>query len=365
MSRILHVVDAGNIGACAGVALRSLVHSGEDDHFVLLVGIGADVDRVRRLGFKPDAMIPMRGFRVSRGHVRDVCDPSSFAIVHAWSSEAGVICGKIAGDAPCIVSLDWMPGQSELRRLKGAAGRGGIKVVTTPDEATACLCREAGFGKVRTVSWPVETSLLADRLSMRRRIGIQPEEKVLLALGEPTSEIDAKVVAYQAGVASVVGKRMVALVPEGARDIDRAVRFTLYHNEAWRVVVVPLEPLEMLACADLVLLQPRGSVGTEGISLRPVTSHSIVSWAIATRVPIVGEDCPEVRSLVGSGRAEFAEDASPLALNRAIHRMLSALDQPGSDTGDTTRVQTPESFVEAIRSIYGSVITNGSGLIHA
>ncbi|TVQ76980.1 MAG: hypothetical protein EA380_07870 [Phycisphaeraceae bacterium] len=365
MARILHIVDAGEIGACACVAIRSLIDSGEGEHFLLMVGTGAELDRARRLGLTPDATIPMRGVRIPRGHAIDACDAKAFEIVHAWSSGAGVIGGKIAGETPRVVSLGWMPGHADARRLAGVARRGGIRAVTTPDEATALLCREAGFGAVRTVAWPVDPPRLAGRASLRRRIGIHPEEKVFLAIGEPTSEIDAKVVAYQAGVASVVGQRMVALVPEGARDLDRAVRFTLYHDEAWRVVVVPLEPLEMLACADLVLLQPRGSGGGEGIPLRPVTSHSIVSWAVAAGVPVVGEDCAEVRSIVGNGRIEFAEDASPLALNRVIYRMLSFVDQTDPNAVGVTPVQTPERYVEAIRSVYRSVITSGSDLIHA
>lgn len=365
MQRTLHVVDASELGTCAGIALRSLVESDEGEHFVLMAGTGAELDRARRLGVTPDATISMRGVRVLRKHLLDACDPKNFEIIHAWSSGAELISGKIAGETPRVVSLGWMPGRSEVRRLFGAAHRSKIKAITAPDEATALLCREAGFGGAHPVAWPVDASRLAGRASLRQRIGIHPEEKVLLAIGEPTSEIDAKVVAYQAGVASVVGQRMVALVPEGARDIDRAVRFTLYHNEAWRVVVVPLEPLEMLTCADLVLLQPRGSSNEDGISLRPVTSHSIVSWAVAAGIPIVGEDCAEVRSLVGNGRIEFAEDASPLALNRAIHRMLYSPDRTGSDAGDTQPVQTPESYVEMIRSVYRSVVTSGSGLIHA
>ena len=365
MARILHIVDAAELSTCTAIALRILVESGAGEHFLVMAGTGAELDRARRLGITPDATIRMRGVRVSRGQALDACDPKEFEIVHAWSSGAASISGKLMGETPRVVSLGWMPGRVEARCLADRVRRGEIKAVTAPDRPTALLCRESGFGAVRAVAWPVDASLLVERASMRKRIGIQPDERVLLAIGEPTSEIDAKVVAYQAGVASVVGQRMVALVPEGARDIDRAVRFTLYHNEAWRVVVVPLEPLEMLTCADLVLLQPRGTDGGDGFPLRPVTSHSIVSWAVAAGVPVVGEDCADVRSLVGSGRADFAEDASPLALNRVIYRMLSTSDQAGSVAVANPAVQTPESYVETIRAMYRSVITSGSDLIHA
>ncbi len=367
MHRVVHLVDCEELGCSGAGAIIGLRAHGRCDHRVVLIGVGEAIRRVQRWGLHGDEVVltPASRWRTVGSRLRTEMGPET--ILHAWSIETAKVGCLVFPGRRMVLSLGWTPvvSRSATRSLRSHGT--SLLCVTAPDEATSERLMSVGLSRVQTVVWP-QTGMFGwgDREALRREIGIGEDEWVLLPMGEPTSEIDAKTVAYQAGVASVAGKKMVALIPERSRDIDRALRFTLLHEGVWRILVVGLEPLEMLACADLVLAQPQRRSGHDVRSILPAASHSVLRASVEAGIPVVAEDTPELRELIGSARVVFAAESSPLAMNRAIYQIMldGTVAAAEGERAEGTPLQTAMSYAGEIEGLYSGAVTSATATLH-
>lgn len=102
----------------------------------------------------------------------------------------------------------------------------------------------------RSFEWP---DVGADRAGVREGWGIQAGERVLLALADHPSLIDARRFIFHLGVMAVAGHRLVGVVPSSAAQLERAVRFTRRHHGAWRIVIDDTPTAVLMGAADAAL----------------------------------------------------------------------------------------------------------------
>lgn len=108
----------------------------------------------------------------------------------------------------------------------------------------------------------------------REQWRVSDDERVLLALADAPSFVDARRFIFHCGVVSIAGKRLVGVVPPQAMQMERAVRFTRRHHGAWRLVIDDTPMPHLLGCADAAM---------------PSSAHSewSVAMARAAGVPVV------------------------------------------------------------------------------
>jgi hypothetical protein len=93
----------------------------------------------------------------------------------------------------------------------------------------------------------------SDRAQALQRWGVAPGERVLLALADHAPLIDARRFIFHCGVMAVGGHRLVGVVPPGAAQLERAVRFTRRHHGAWRLVIDDSPMPQLIALADAAM----------------------------------------------------------------------------------------------------------------
>ena len=76
---------------------------------------------------------------------------------------------------------------------------------------------------------------------------------MLLALADHPSLVDARRFIFHCGVMAVTGHRLVGVVPPGAAQLERAVRFTRRHHGAWRIVIDDTPTAALMGAADAAL----------------------------------------------------------------------------------------------------------------
>jgi len=163
----------------------------------------------------------------------------------------------------------------------------------------------------------------ARRADVRAEWGVDQHTSVVVGSGEPDIAIDGRLMAYQVGVLTIAGRTAAAILPAGARDVERGLRFTLRHEKTWRIILEPRAPWSYLCGCDAALWCTERTHSSGIPSRRPATGTAGLAWAAAAGIPIVAEDCDASREALGNDGAHWATPGSALSINRALLRALT------------------------------------------
>ncbi|MEM8835922.1 MAG: hypothetical protein AAGD00_08890 [Planctomycetota bacterium] len=252
----IHLLDVPSAGRACLLAYRAVVTASTPGttHIPLLLGSSDDERSAFDAGIRTvDRVLPPTGGRIfSAGPLRSWASARSVSPsgVVAWSARTHALARRVFS---------------------------GVPVVEASDESR----------------WPIDADLLElDRAGCKRALGIDPETLVLGAPVCPWSSLATRVSAwwlsYAAGVMRFTGTRWAVVIPERARAVDRALRFTELHGEpgvgGWPAVVES-RPLCAFAGAIDVFLDP----ALFAVRFhKPMPSvHSGLRWALASGRPIV------------------------------------------------------------------------------
>lgn len=121
-----------------------------------------------------------------------------------------------------------------------------------PTAATASIMPVLS-GIERIASADTDAATETNRVQARQRWGVAHGERVLLALADHPSLIGARRFIFHCGVMAVGGHRLVGVVPPGAAQLERAVRFTRRHHGAWRLVIDDSPVPQLISLADAAM----------------------------------------------------------------------------------------------------------------
>lgn len=327
--RTLHVIDA-DAGWWSLHAVGVLRRSSPNNHAALLIA-GSSIDELANsVGLSSYSRIsaprcPVRN-AASALH-RFVNHSGSFDEIHAWSAWTARVTHAAFPTRQRTATLTLGPSRLpalEARALRRvfAETRMTFSSQTVRGEWSTALEQTIN---AQIVPLPIE-STYADRVSVRQGWGMSQDVCAIGGLGSPMSNIDAKALAYQAGVMSFAGASAAAVVPAGARDLERAARFIERHEPRWGLVIEPRPIWDWLCACDVVLWQGDRWRDTNLPSRRPPTGTHSLAWAAAIGVPIIAEDRPAARESVGDNGALFVPPRDALAMNRAVLRVLEDSD---------------------------------------
>ncbi|HVZ94212.1 MAG TPA: hypothetical protein VG797_06855 [Phycisphaerales bacterium] len=371
----IHLIDTRDSRWSAVFAAGMAARGGAPSSIVIGIGSGAGW-KLHAAGIeRAHTIAPAMGraefaARAIRRAAGDAAGTGS--IVHAWSAGAAAA-GRIAFPrSPLVVSLDESPehlGSSAKRAVRSASAITGAS-----PEVLGSWRSEMGHGGL-AIPFPVEIRRDDDhhvRAARRAEWGLSDSDIAIGAVGEPASSVDAFAVSFVAGVLGVGGVKAAAIVPEGARFIERARRHSMAHEHPWPVIVDPRPPWEVLRGCDLAVWSCRRPASDHGRSMNPAPSVSALAWPAAMGVPIIAHEAPGVAETVGGeAGARIIRESSvggPLALARAA---LSAIKEP-----DETRRRVEHarnhigghasiaSFLEAIREAYARARPAGARWEH-
>lgn len=139
--------------------------------------------------------------------------------------------------------------------------------------------------------WPVDAAAIEahDRAAVRRAWEVPDDTHVLLSVGEPANTCNAWAASYLGAVLTLAEPPSWVVVPAGAAQVDRALRFAERHDHRWRVIIddAPLPRLIAGADAALHLPSPSAPKGSRAAGL---------AWAAARAMPIVVQASPAIEA---------------------------------------------------------------------
>lgn len=277
--RILHLIDHNGAGPSDGseaggdaalIACRSLVTQlPEHEHLVCLVG-GSDIRAIARSHGLSDAIHivapigrPTLAYRSLRRIVADRGCPS---LVQCWSVAVLSLHQAAIRDVPCAAALLQHPIRSSVHfektiRTVGPAAwwlsrslRRTPLVVLSVESERAWHEAFENIQSVRVAPLPgAETCDGASRETFRDHHGIEPNELVLLLLGQSPSEADAMRFMFLLDLLHVSSPGIVGLVSGGAGQIARGLRFQSRRKNSWRVFVSDRPMPDLLSVADVAV----------------------------------------------------------------------------------------------------------------
>lgn len=335
--RVLHVVEPGSLDWPALAALGFLTDRAgpaRDRHELLCVGGSPDAERLRQAGIDAPARVtPAIGALAGADRTieRIMRRTGPFDCVHAWSARAVQLAVASAGPTPVIGTLSAAPAARPGRSLRKALTR--LAHLQFTHRSLSAAWQSWGAPALNASSSLLPLAI--DRVAPGSRDGLReswrvPEgEPVVLACGFPASAVNARWFSYQTGVMSVAGLRATVVIPDGAAQAERGLRFAQRHTEPWRVVLDRRPVWEVAPGADLALWSMDGvSAGLQegGLCVTPPDS---LAWCAATGVPVVCEDHEASRGALAGleDRARFVRASRPTAL---IDEVMETLRSAGA-----------------------------------
>ncbi len=364
--RVLHLIDHESASWPVLHAMDVLRRADTDEarphrHDVVLIG-GTDAhQRALQLGLDCCDRInaPQGLLRAASVTLRRTVEAHGTPdAVISWSAAASAIAARAGIGARRVAVMTQSP-RSAMNSMARRSLARSLESAAVLHISQAVLNRwtqalgAAASGLVAPL--PVEPQLLdaAPRAEVRAGWGMNDQTSVVMGSGEPDSAIDGRLMAYQVGVLTIAGRTAAAVLPVGARDVERGLRFTLRHEKPWRLILEPRAPWGCLAGCDAALWCTERTHASGIPSRRPAPGAAGLAWAAAAGVPIVAEDCDASREAVGDGGAHWAKAGSALSINRALLRALT-------DTGANAPIvdaarrhvmarHTPAGWIAAVR----------------
>jgi len=337
--RVLHLIDHDSASWPVLHAIEVLRRADAADgrphrHDAALIGGTTDQQRARFLGLGAcDRIAAPRGsLRAATGTLRRVIAAHGAPdAVIAWSAQGAVIAAGACGSSKCIAVLALSPRMAMTtmarRRVSRALAAATVLHVSRDGQRRWAEALDvAASGRVAPL--PIEPELLSGpaRSHIRAEWGLDDRTSVVAGCGEPDSSVDARLMAYQVGVLTIAGRAAAAILPAGARDVERGLRFTLRHEKSWRLILEPRAPWAYLGGCDAAMWCTERTHASGMRSRRPATGTAGVAWAAAAGVPIVAEDCDASREALGDHGAHWATPGSALSINRSLLRALTDAD---------------------------------------
>lgn len=270
---------------------------------VVVIGGERDARALRALGLEADRLIvpPLGSALLAWAALRGFATGLSPKVdrVHAWSAGALAAARLALPRVPVRVTLSVPPGSAPSSLVVGPLSDAlAVRAMRRSGEGVSFSCAavrdawsarlglaaaEAGVVPIAALDRAVSSGSAAEAgaaESLRAAWNVEPGERVLLALADHPSLIDARRFIFHCGVMAVAGHRLVGVVPSRAAQLERAVRFTRRHHGAWRIVIDDTPPPLLMHAADVAM--PASSYCAWSAALARLVGVPLVSPEEAT-----------------------------------------------------------------------------------
>ncbi|MEO1130763.1 MAG: hypothetical protein AAFX05_13810 [Planctomycetota bacterium] len=328
------------------------------EHQVVLLGHGRPVFRLPSERRLPGGVTPVRARAAALRRI--LRRPPT--LIHAWSTSALSIAHRALPRTARMLSVTRPPSGTAASRSTDARVLQRCPRSVTVFSSTAMEERwmDVVRQRKRVVSLPVTAPNPDARAQLRAMWGVDGNTIVVVAIGEPSRNINAHSLVYAGGVQAVAGRPIVSVIPPEARDLERGLRFTERHHGLWRAIVHDAPTPAVLPGADLAIWKDDPACDFGAATRRAHLGLESLAWAAAFRVPIVAEDRTGVREMVGDDGAVFVGARSTLAMNRGIAAALSPEDQRArrvaAAAGHVERRLDVVGFIRDMESLQAEVL---------
>lgn len=349
--RILHLIDVGAstleigpepAGDAALYACRSLVaRTRQTEHEICLIG-GSNT----RMSAEAHALDHAMHLRAGPGRImtakpavrRVIAECGEPDVVHCWSEQTLCLAHAAVPGVPRAATLLQRPTQfgaigarslptERISRWRlGPALRGTALVVLAEDALQAWEDTFGNFRSIDVAPLPSPAELIeTERDAKRRSVGIMPDEIVLLLLGQTAAQADAMRFMFLLDVLQTSGCACVGIVPRGASQLARALRFHAGRRRSWRVFVSERPLPDLLRIADVGVCEGDRSWANPEALPASTSATLLIAAAHRAGVPVVAPRSLAVESLYPHEVAEacVAFNASLPELGRKLLPILS------------------------------------------
>ena len=193
-------------------------------------------------------------------------------------------------EVACVASGPTVRSQSQsVVRGIGVPGGGGVSVVWDDRAALVHGAWSAGGACVdmRGGGYALPTPRL-DRTALRGGWGATQGTLVIAGIGQPSSAVSARRLAYNAGIVALTGRPALAVVGPEAREIARARLFIERHDHRWGLVVDSRPMVDLLSGIDcaMVTKDDRSPYGGDVDGARALGAQEFVS---AMGIPVIAD----------------------------------------------------------------------------
>jgi glycosyltransferase involved in cell wall biosynthesis len=249
--------------------------------------------------------------------------------VHAVGA---AVLAAVRSRVPVAYTPDVMPTPAELAALRWIGRRTPIVGVTASEAAREALA-SAGLGFSHVLRVPPLLEMPEARMgrdnALREALGVGPEDKLIVAVGDSTREANHALAVWTAGVLSMLDRRWRLMLLGRGSQIWPLMRLgheahlegmLLSAREAMPEVTFP----RLLGAADVVLDTAGGPTDPWGLI-----------QAVASEVPVLSTGGPAARELLPTELC--VSPPSPRALARAL---LELTEDPGTMQTNLAAVQS-------------------------
>ncbi|MBX3386512.1 MAG: hypothetical protein KF768_08065 [Phycisphaeraceae bacterium] len=359
---VLHLLEPAD-GEDAVIACRAALDIPGVDHALWIIGNDADARFARERGVEsPDRITPM--LRTPETAVRRAANLFNHRywgghapletpdLIMCWSigcmGLSRLIVGK-RGVMRCGLLLRdrLAPRRGTLAFRREAYALADVTTVALSERIRAAHAQAASVGRggtflkdnIRLFDPPIPPTRPAlspaDRLDLRRRLGVPDNHHLIALLADPPRAGDAKRFTFFLGLLYAGHQRVSGLIPSGCQRLGRASRYLRDHDRRWGLIASDL-PLETrLAVSDAAIVLPAEHSGSACTA--PSTGPVSIAAALAAGVPVFSTDAAVDRALLdGPDAAQPSLSAHCLAtdfghdglLNRIAARLAPALHDP-------------------------------------
>lgn len=323
--RTLHLADLrfAPWSVLAGIRAARSLDDGRS-HSVCLLGGERAMRRARAAGVAVDSRVapPVGEPRLAGAGLRRAAERLPvFDSVHAWSADAAALGESLWPATARNASVFEDPsvyGRSRRGRVTRALG--GVGAARFGDEPTRDAWGLSGGPEVSCGFPAMPRGRGPEVESLRRELRIEPGSGAFVAASEPGGAIDAMLCMYIVGVLSEGGVGATVLVPSDATGLDRAERFSVYHEGRWTVRVTDRPIWELLPIADGAVVADRAPCDA------PRRREAILTgavWAAGAGLPVIAARTARYERVL-RGDIRWVEPGDRLGFVRAAARVLSA-----------------------------------------
>ncbi len=271
--------------------------------------------------------------------------PPEIDIVHAWGDRSLRAAAFAAGGSVLVYTPSEEFGRSSVRWLRATAQHRELHVMA-PSATIQRICIERGLAPERChlIRPGVDFARIQSKRNaeLRGKLGLEPEDVVLLPMGPSTLAADHRLAVWAAGILHVLDQRYKCLLwGEGGRAdsmgaFARQLRMPTFFRDAQKKLGRALQFEDLLPAADVLLLT----------ATKPITP-CFIPVAMASALPIVGVVSPTASEMLEDRHsALFAARPLPRLLAQRVME-LSADPTLQWRIADTARAEAYQLFSQS------------------
>jgi len=388
--RILHLADPSwpGGGPCAlrmlALASARLTH---DNHVTLVLGNRADLEVARRCGVDPIGHVPLPGGfaplarrSLARAVRAIVASAGDFAIVHAWSPRAALLCDACPG-ARAVATCAIAPVEGMHAELLGAAltARPMPLLASTTSVRHELLALGVEPSLVTTLPPGVDTRAPDPplRRRVRRRWGVDDRTFVLGLVGDPVEWTDARGAVFLLSLLRAAGHQAHLVMHPHANRGDHMVRWgaplgfdrhmTLDPEVAKPWSIAPALDVALLLGDETTAIEPRPLGSPLSLLLgggrpsRPMAGVLPLLWTGAAGVPALAEASLAAAGIIEEGVTGLLVE--PRRIEAAARRLMTLLEDPQTRgrLGNAARARIAETHAISamtvrLRQVYDCLV---------